>query len=77
MIHRKMMSITQRVYFFLFISIWMKSARMVTVICINGFPVQGNRAAVISDKFMSIFDEKDMKGDLRKRLYSEELPKWK
>ena len=30
------------------------------------FSGSGNRAAVISDKFMSIFDEKDMKGDLRK-----------
>ena len=30
------------------------------------FSGSGNRAAVMSDKFMSIFDEKDMKGDLRK-----------
>ncbi len=30
------------------------------------FSGSGNRAGVISDKFMSIFDEKDMKGDLRK-----------
>ena len=30
------------------------------------FTGSGNRAAVLSDKFMSIFDESDMKGDLRK-----------
>ena len=34
------------------------------------FSGSGNRAAVLSDKFMGIFDEADMQGDLRKDMIS-------
>jgi hypothetical protein len=36
------------------------------------FTGSGNRAAVLSDKFMSIFDEDDMKGDLRKQYIAKD-----
>ena len=66
MIHRKMMNITPESLFFLVHFNMDEVGTNGYSYMYQWFSGSGNRAAVMSDKFMSIFDEKDMQGDQRK-----------